>query len=183
MNGAPNARYCANTAKAREVILWLANRKPGIDVYHVVKCAFYADKYHLNEYGRPLAGDSYNAGPYGPLGQVVYGLLRGDFFEILALGGNGELAFRVSQKPEYAVLPDRDANMDVLSESDVEALVYSVDNFGDKSFEELMTLTHAEAAYQNAEGDRIRYEDLLDESPDRDERVADIRDTASFAVF
>jgi hypothetical protein len=48
-----SARYIPDTAKALEVILWLATECPGIDVYHVVKCAYYADKRHLNLYGRP----------------------------------------------------------------------------------------------------------------------------------
>jgi hypothetical protein len=27
----------------------LANRKPGIDIYHVAKVLFYADKMHINK--------------------------------------------------------------------------------------------------------------------------------------
>ena len=61
--GHPAARYAVHTAKAVETIVWLANAKPGIDVYHVVKCAFFADKDHLNRFGRPIAGDDYDAEP------------------------------------------------------------------------------------------------------------------------
>src|ERR1700733_3738119 len=92
-----SARYVPDTAKALEVILWLTTTRPGLDMYHVVKCAYYADKRHLNLYGRPIAGDWYEADEYGPLGKCVYGLLRGNPFEMLALGSsNGKIPLTVN---------------------------------------------------------------------------------------
>src|SRR5689334_5013714 len=91
-------RYIPDTSKALEVILWLCEAKPEIDVYHIVKCAFLADKLHLNRYGRPVAGDNYAAATYGPLGAVVYGLLTRQPLEVLALGGNGDIPIEVDQQ-------------------------------------------------------------------------------------
>lgn len=178
-----NARYSAETSKACEVIIWLANRKPKIDVYHVVKCAFLADKYHLNEYGRPITGDTYNAAPYGPLGQVVYGLLSGEPFALLALGGNGQPPFSVNRSFPFDVTAVREANLDKLSGSDVEALEYAVREFADLSFDEIYLLTHNDPAYANADGFSMRYEDFLSSSKDRDEKIQYIRETAPHVVF
>ena len=50
-----------------EVIIWLANMKPGIDIYHVAKVFFYADKMHINKYGRPITGDTYFSMKRGPV--------------------------------------------------------------------------------------------------------------------
>jgi hypothetical protein len=177
------ARYAVNTSKALEIILWLANERPRIDVYHVVKCAFYADKYHLNRYGRPLAGDNYIADTYGPLGKTVYGLLIGDPLEILALDLNDpHLPFRRDRG--LWVEADRPPNMKRLSESDVEALRYALTLCGDKTFGELFMESHAEPAYILADGGPIRYEDLLDlDDPRREEKAAYLEETAYAAVL
>ena len=176
------ARYIPDTAKALEVILWLANARPQIDVYHIVKCAYYADKRHLNLHGRPIAGDWYQADEYGPLGQCVYGLLKGSPLEILALQGNGSLPFNVT-KQKYAVIPDREPNNGRLSDSDRESLAWAVANYADLSFEELLELSHEEEAYQKADGGRMAYEDMLDPSRDRDTRASELAQTARYAVF
>lgn len=175
-------RYVPNTSKAVEVILWLADRHQGIDVYHLVKAAFFADKWHVSEYGRPLAGDVYEAAPYGPLPKVVYGLLRHEPLEVLAAGGNGRLPFRVSG--DMTVSADRHANLRRLSESDQEALEYGLSIVRDKSFDDLYQLTHDDLAYINADGGIIDYRDLIPENdPQRAEKAQDLCDVARFAVF
>ena len=58
--------YRKNARKALEVVLWFANREPGIDVHRVLKLLFFADIRHLNRYGRPVVGDNYCALHWGP---------------------------------------------------------------------------------------------------------------------
>lgn len=177
-----SAQYVPYTAKALEVILWLAKASPEIDIYHVVKAAFYADKYHVNKYGRPISGDEYHADMYGPLGQCIYGLLKGEPLEILALETNGPLPFVVGSK--WRVFADRDANVRLLSGSDIEALGYGLQQVVGKSFDDLVRMTHDDRAYIEANGGRMRYEDFLDENdPQRDERAADLAETARNTVF
>ena len=176
------ARYAIHTAKAVETIVWLATERPEIDIYHVVKCAFYADKYHLNKYGRPIAGDDYDADVYGPLGRCVYRILKADPIEMLAVGGNGELPFTVGQR--WKVTADREPNTRILSESDVEALKHAASEVADLTFDELVERTHRERAYIEANGGRMKYEDLLDVSdPLRDAKAEDLAETAPYAVF
>lgn len=177
------ARYSIHTAKVLEVIVWLAHTSPGIDIYHLVKAAFFADKYHLNRYGRPISGDEYEADIYGPLGHSIYRMLKFDPIEQLALGGNSPLPFQVSAN-KWQVVVDREPNTRLLSESDVEALHHGLEQVKDRSFNELVELTHLEPAYIQADGGRMKFEDLLaEDDPDRAEKVADLRETARFAVF
>src|SRR4051794_4423119 len=104
------ARYVPSVGKALEVILWFASRRPGIDIYHIVKGAFYADKEHVAGYGRPIIGDDYRAAPFGPLPQVIYALLRRQPIELIALGSNGgDLPFSVDGS--HGVHAERDANV------------------------------------------------------------------------
>lgn len=177
------AIYAVHTAKALEVIVWLANAKPRIDIYHVIKCAFFADKFHLREYGRPIAGDNYIADTYGPLGLTVYRLLKGNPLELLALGGNGMLPFRVS-KPGWTVEADREANVRVLSKSDVEALGEALSAYGDLSFDELMDITHDDPAYRAANGGRMKYEHFLDyDDPEYEMMAEDLSESSRYAVM
>jgi uncharacterized phage-associated protein len=177
-----SARYVPDTAKALEVILWLTTTCPGMDVYHVVKCAYYADKRHLNLYGRPIAGDWYEADEYGPLGKCVYGLLRGNPLEILALQTNGKIPVTV-REDDHVVIPGRDPNTRKLSESDIEALSWSVTSYANLSFDELLELSHEEEAYQKADGGRMRYEDMLEPTSDRENRAQELAENARYAVF
>jgi uncharacterized phage-associated protein len=176
-----SARYIPDTGKVLEVILWLAAASE-MDIYHVVKCAYYADKRHLNQYGRPIAGDWYEADEYGPLGRCVYGLLRGNPLELLALQSNGGLPFKVRDN-DHVVVAERESNKARLSESDVQALDWAVNNYAHLTFNELLELSHEEEAYRKADGGRMRYEDMLEHTPDRDQRAEDIAENASYAVF
>lgn len=175
-------RYIPNTSKALEVILWLCEAKPEIDIYHIVKCAFLADKLHLNRYGRPIAGDNYEAATYGPLGSVVYGLLTRAPFEMIALGGNGDIPLQVDQR-SWTVRGTRAPNHARLSDSDVECLKDALLDFGDKDFEELVAITHQDPAYIAARGGLMRPIHLIDDGPDAKEKRESIEETAEHVTF
>ena len=174
-------RYVANTAKALEVVLWLANEQPGIDVYHVVKAVFYADKHHVTIHGRPICGDSYSAAPYGPLAQIIHGILRQDPISMLALGDNGDLPFEVNKR--YQIMAYRSSNPRRLSASEVAALRVGLGHVRVMSFGELYDETHNDPAYINAGGGRMDYRDFLPEDmPDRHDKAEDLADTAGSMV-
>lgn len=174
-------RYVANSAKALEVIVWLAREQTQIDVYHLVKAVFFADKAHLASYGRPICGDTYDAAPYGPLAQIVYGILRQDHIEMLALGGNGDLPFAVG--PRHEVTAYRAPNLRKLSRSEISALESGLSHVRDKSFDDLYNETHDDPAYLNARGGRMDFRDFLDKNdPDFNRKIEDIEDTAGIMV-
>ncbi len=175
-------RYIPSVTKALEVILWLADRQSGIDVYHLVKSVFYGDKYHVARFGRPIVGDVYRAAGFGPLPQVIYGLLRNEPMEILALGNSGPLPFRVDDA--FRVYGERGANLDRLSASDVEALEYGLKEVAGKSFDELLERTHRDPAYQKAINGFIDYRDLIpDDDPNKREKVEYLEEVAPIAVL
>src|SRR5436190_15177340 len=153
------ARYAPNVAKALEVILWFATRRPGIDIYHLVKGAFYADKFHVSEYGRPIVGDDYHAAPFGPLPHIIYGLLRRQPIEMIALANNGPLPFRTDDL--HRVYADRAENSRKLSTSDIGALEEGLRTVDGKSFDDLFAMTHDEFAYLNAVAGLMDYRDFI----------------------
>ena len=175
-------RYIPNVSKALEAILWIVSRKPGFDVYHIVKAAFFADKMHLATYGRPICGDTYNAAPFGPLPQVVYNLLKKDPIEMIALESNGDLPFALDER--HRVTGYREANVRLLSETDREALDFGITYVEGRSFDDLYHETHDDPAYIRAAGMQMDYRDFI---PDDDDLKADkievIEETARYAVF
>lgn len=175
--------YIPSVTKALEVILWLADQRRGIDLYRVVKASFFADKYHIAQFGRPIVGDVYRAAWFGPLPQVIYGLLRHEPMEILALGNKGPLPFKVDDA-SFCVHPEREANMDKLSESDIEALRHGLSEIDGKSFDELVEETHRDPAYRNARSGTMDYRDFIPASdPERRKKIAYLEEVADIAVF
>jgi hypothetical protein len=175
--------YIPSVAKALEVILWLANQCKGIDLYRVAKASFFADKYHIAQFGRPIIGDEYRAAWFGPLPQVIYGLLRHEPMEILALGNKGPLPFKVDES-SFCVEPEREPNLDKLSESDIEALRHGLSEIHGKSFHELVEETHRDPAYRNARSGTMDYRDFIPEDdPQRRKKISYMEEVASVAVF
>lgn len=170
------ARYPANMAKALEVVLWLADKDPEIDFHKILKLLFFADKYHLNKYGRPIVGGTYLADIYGPVSQPVYLILREEPLTAEMLERNGEPPFKVVSR--YKVRAERSANRRLLSASDAEALDHAHRLYGHLSFREITELSHDEFAYQNADGGEMRYEDFLEDGPDREERAEDLAEVS-----
>jgi antitoxin SocA-like protein len=175
-------RYLPSVAKALEVILWIAARRAGYDIYHVVKTAFYADKFHISKYGRPIIGDVYRAAWFGPLPQVVYGLLRHQPMEMLALGNSGPLPFHVDNA--YRVYGEREPNMNRLSASDVEGLEYGLTEVDGTSFDELYFKTHDDPAYINAIAGMMDYRDFIPaDDPDREAKIEYLEEVSRVAVL
>lgn len=175
-------RYKPSVAKALEVILWLAERHPGIDLYHLVKAVFYGDKFHVTRYGRPIIGDDYRAAWWGPLPQVVYNLAKHEPMEILALGNSGPLPFRLDDA--FVVRPERGANLDRLSASDIEALEYGLREVAGKSFDDLVIQTHRDPAYTRATNGHMDYREFIpDDDPEKSKKAAFIEEVAPIAVI
>ena len=185
------ARYKASSIKALEVILFIAEKKKPepFDFYHILKINFFADKYHLNNYGRPVVGDTYVPLNHGPVAETMYKILKQDALEMQALheyhaGSNVHEAFEVQDR--YWVHPKRSYYQNILSDSDTEALNWAYDKYASMSFRELEDLTHEEIGWKDAYfggSAMIKYEHMLDESDELDAKKKDIQEVAAFMTF
>jgi len=123
-----------NKPKAIETILYLANRMSRSHKYNICKMLYLADKACLEKYGRFIFGESYWAMKEGATPSKSYDLLKeiaGECSEELRLEGN-------------AVIPLRDANLDYLSESDIECLDHTISIY-DKKPEKMRRDAHDDA--------------------------------------
>jgi uncharacterized phage-associated protein len=131
--------------KATEALVYVASRVRDHDLYATLKVLYLADKRHLHRYGRFVFGDTHYALPHGPVPQGAYDIIKG-----LRNEPNGrqyesaQLALRMEGN---TIMPQRDADTDVFSASDLECLDEAIAEFGRLSFAELKTRTH-DAAYK-----------------------------------
>src|SRR3990172_3908608 len=104
--------YRFDPEKALNVILWVANRAKIPDFYRISKIIYFADKVHLQKYGRLICGDAYVAMKDGPVPSGVYDIMksvRGDGYSPCEIEAKN--SFEVSAKTR--VVPLKDADMDV----------------------------------------------------------------------
>jgi uncharacterized phage-associated protein len=140
--------------KALQVILWIANRVKNANFHTISKVAYFADRNHLQKYGRLISGDNYVAMKHGPVPSGIYDMLkalRGDGYS--PLEAQAKEAFEVVGP--YTVVPKRAADPDLFSESDIECLNWAVKNFGRKSFDELTKASHDNAWDKTGANDLI----------------------------
>jgi uncharacterized phage-associated protein len=133
---------------AIHTLLYVATKVPSLTYHRLAKIMYYADRLHLERYGRFIFGGSYRAYNYGPVPHDLYGILRAAEKKP---GGQSLLGpfrvFRQGQVPFIAALAAPD--LDFLSQSDLICLDEAILCWGNKSFGELTSASH-DAAWQSA---------------------------------
>lgn len=133
--------------KAIEVLLYVAAKCP--DTYTALKVLYFADKAHLAQYGRLICGDIYVAMDHGPVPSGAYDLVkyaRGDSF----CWANVPVADAFCVQG-YAIIPKRAADLEWLSESDIECLDAAIAEYGHLSFLQLRQISHRDPAFKESD--------------------------------
>ena len=94
-------RFKVSYDKVIETLIWLAKKKPGIDIYHVAKVLFYADKIHINKYARPVIGDTYIRMPAGPVPSAVRDLITENSWLSPKQSEKVKNSLQIGSKAEY----------------------------------------------------------------------------------
>lgn len=163
-----------NEDKAVETLTWLANNQPGIDAFHVSKVLYYAEKEHLNRYGRPILGDAYIRMQYGPVPSYVYRIIRREAHPTVLQKASEAVEIR----GEWSHLhPLRRPNMDFFSRTDIECLQKALKKYGTRDFGTLSRISHKEAAWQNApENGQMDYEDMIEPNERQEEIIEHLKE-------
>ncbi len=160
----PKMNKHLDAEKTLEVVLYVSQKTN--DIFHIVKTIYFADKMHLEKYGRLISGDAYIAMKDGPVPSGVYELIkyvRGDVYNYDAriVEVHPERAFWAQGKTVIP-LPERKPDLDYLSESDIECLDKSIELYANMSFLALWRLVHKEKSYNKTErNDRIPLKDII----------------------
>lgn len=133
--------------KALATILYLADKASGqIDLYKVVKMAYFADKLHLHEWGRTITADVYCRMPHGVTPSGLYEMIksvRGDGEWSTDLSGYFDVVkYKPTDDVEQLVVAKKKPDLDELSDSDIEVLDKIYEENRDLNFDELKAKAH-----------------------------------------
>ncbi len=175
--------YNISFDKLTEVIVWLAKMSPSIDIYHVAKVLFYADKMHINRYGRPITGDTYVKMDYGPVPSGAYDLIKENRWlspKHLKQIKDSLLIDKSDQHLRLQAL--REPDMTYFSRSDLKCLEESLSEYACKSFDELYTITHSEKCYCETDlKEKIDYALFIeDDNPFKKEILQDMEEGSRY---
>lgn len=146
-----------------------------------VKLLYLADRYHLLRYGRPITGDRYIAMDLGPVPEDAFQLISRLVEPAEVIDSQRDRALErlnvyrgFLHRYNYPVLRARTApDLDVFSESEIEALSKTVKEFGAQPARALVDLTHQHRAYQRANASRapgssadLPYEYFFEDAPE-----------------
>ena len=142
---------------AVEAILYIAKNSSEPTFHRIAKLLYFADRLHLERYGRFICGDDYVAMKHGPVPSEVYDILK----TLRAAPARLESAGAFTVKGGYTVTPLRDPNLEWLSDSDIECLDQSIKENDSLSFGVLTQKSHDDAWDSADENDFISIESII----------------------
>ena len=156
-------RFNMNTQKAIEAVLWIIQNGES-NMYNIWKILFSAEKYHLNNYGRPITGDKYMAMEFGTVPSWLYDATK------IKRPGMGFI------RDANSLIAERTPMADYLSQSDLEALNHGLNEYAGLDFRSVKDKNHEEPAWKknyNQRGDSdsapIPFEDIIEQEWLREE--------------
>ncbi|MBI4187956.1 MAG: SocA family protein [Chloroflexi bacterium] len=127
--------------KSTQALNYFAIQQGGqINKMKALKLIFLADRYHLRKYGRLVTNDNYVAMQHGPVPSATKDIAESnDYLDDAIKCYSREFIKPVGNLRLKSI---KDVDDSILSESDLEALQFAWDKFGDLTQFELRDLTH-----------------------------------------
>jgi len=111
-----------------------------INKLKALKLIFFADRYHLRKFGRPVSECAYFAMPHGPVASEAKQVAEDA--DLLPAPVRGYARKYLVKKSDYDYASAAEIDKSVLSESDIEALTFAWENFGYFPKYQLRDITH-----------------------------------------
>lgn len=158
--------------KSIQAVLYVANRLKRKDFHKIFKILYFADRNHLSNYGRTITGDFYIAMDDGPVPSKIY-----DIFKTV----RGDGLYSAEKKSDFApyfavqnwmfIVPLKDADLDVMSLSDIEELDKCISMYGNLSWDEIREKSHDFAWRATAKDHAIDLQSIMRESGECEEYI------------
>ena len=169
-------RFRFSPRKALAALQWMLKQRETLDLHTILKACYFADKSHLNKHGRPIFGATYRAMKFGPVPLEIYEMTKGEALWLAELGLDN---YPWELRGFYLrSITNEDANLDVLSETDLEELKRAFAYSRTLTFTERTKATHGRD-WQLANLGVMSYEDMIDESPKKLDLVALLQATGA----
>ncbi len=155
--------------KATQALNYFASQEGGhINKMKAIKLIFFADRYHIRKYGRPITNDEYQAMDYGPVNSGVK-----DIAEMSGFLGQRELNYAsefIQPYGLYEVQSIAPVEQKVFSQTDLESLEFAWETFGKYDQFTLADITHKYPEWKRHEEElkhssrvRMDYVDFFDD--------------------
>lgn len=137
-------------------MLFVAQRIDGLTMHKLAKILYFADKAHLERYGRLITGDQYVAMENGPVPSATYSLVKelGNAQESLFSIDEARQLEVVRQDGKHVIRALVQPDLDALSDSDLVCLNESIAQYGAYGFGKLSDLSH-DAAWNATERNQL----------------------------
>ncbi len=138
-------KFAFNEAKAVEALSFIASEHPGFTPLFVSKILFFAEKWHVNKYGRPIFADTYIAMPQGPVPSTIKNCLDQNWHWTSEPEGFSDAVQIDRTATRSKLMPGKRApKLELLSKTDIECLKEAIAYCQDKTASELSEITHFE---------------------------------------
>jgi hypothetical protein len=136
----PSRPFRFDAIKGLEALLYISSRLEE-DFYRVLKVPYFADKHHLENYGRLICGDHYIAMRSGVVPSGLYDFVKDvrDPRRPPSYGVNAREAFALEG---HRIVPKREARLEFFSETDRESLDRAIEEVRTMDWNTLKARTH-----------------------------------------
>ncbi|GGN44278.1 Panacea domain-containing protein [Deinococcus daejeonensis] len=163
-------------------MLYIAERVQGVTKHKMSKILYFADKAHLERYGRFITGDQYVAMEHGPVPSTVLGLIdqvddRKNQQQGLFGSPMADLIQVQYTDNRPVIRPKAKADLDALSDSDLMCLDEAIAEYGPVvNFKHLSDLSHDAAWNATERNQRMRIEAIASTFEDPDLVLEHLKD-------
>jgi uncharacterized phage-associated protein len=178
-------RFAVNPSKAVEALAYVGSVHPNLSQKYLAKIFYFAEKWHLSRYGRPIIADTYVAMPQGPVPSTIRDLVRQNW-DWLDKPENFDDCIQISDDRGLMRVSAKDtATFDRLSNTDKACLEEAINYCANMTPDELSNVTHLERAWYEADRNRyMDYELFIDEDLENREEIVEMaREAAAVAVI
>lgn len=131
--------------KATQALNYFARKQHDhiISKLAAIKLVFFADRYHLRRYGRPVVGDTYYAMQLGPVASTVLAIADvSASSDVLAYASEYISSIPNPNGKPREIRSLREVDPEVFSRTDFEALEFAYDTFWEKNPYRMVDVTH-----------------------------------------
>ncbi len=139
-----------DSKKLTELVLYILCKTGGVDSYHAFKILYFAEMKHLAKWGSGIVPDEFCALKYGPVPTQLYDAVKELGNPQMRLSEDlAEVVQFAGEDAPNVLLPKREANMNFLSKSEVDALNDAISENESLTFGQLRRKSH-DAAWDEA---------------------------------
>ncbi len=139
---------------ANAIIFFLDNKVSYLTKTKFIKMMYFADKYHFENYGRSIFGDTYIKLPHGPIPTLSLSIINNDCDNADVKEYTDEFLKYVTPACTYNNITvfskNTEFNHRIFSQSEIEALRKIAEEFSLDNADEISEKSHLTKAYQKA---------------------------------